>query len=304
MAAKILVALLDERQDYSQLQKKQALAAAERASLSIDVVYAANDPVLQIHQLFPRIHAPEGERPVAMAVHSVTGEGQERAARNAVAAGIGWFLLNRRVPYVDELRATHPDLPIGRVSLDQVEIGRIQGRQTRALVPGGGLLLYVSGPPDTSAALERLRGTEEVLSGDAFEWKVLNGHQTEAAAEAAVGGWLRLRTHLNQRPAIIVAQNDSMAMGARQAGVAYDPAWRNVPVVGCDGLPQHGQALVKSGRLAATVVTPASAGPAVDLLAKWLRDRQPPPGEMLLPSQSYPAEWELRPAPGAGHNPR
>lgn len=49
---------------------------------------------------------------------------------------------------------------------------------------------------------------------------------------------------------IIVAQNDWMAIGARRAGIAHDPSWSRVPVVGCDGLVGHGQALPADARLA------------------------------------------------------
>jgi ABC-type sugar transport system substrate-binding protein len=110
------------------------------------VLFAENNAVLQIHQLFSRIHVAVAERPSVIVVQSVTGEGLERVARNAVASGIGWILLNRRVGYVEELRRTHPELPIALVTPDQVEIGRIQGRQAQALVPDGGLLLYVARP--------------------------------------------------------------------------------------------------------------------------------------------------------------
>lgn len=293
MSARIVVALLDERQDYSQLQATESKAAAARASVSIDVVYAENNALVQIQQLYARIHAPEGERPEAIVVQSVTGEGLERVARNAVRSRIGWVLLNRRVDYVEELRAAHPDLPIARVSLDQVEVGRIQGRQVRKLAPEAGLLIYVSGPLDTSAAQDRLHGTEKELEPFGYEWKVLNGNRTEQGAQTAMAGFLRLATNKGRRPVIIVAQNDWMALGARRAGSAHDPSWGRVPVVGCDGLIGHGQALVTSGQLAATVVTPSSAGAAVESLARWFSDRQPLPAEAMLASRSFPAEDQL-----------
>ena len=293
VTAQIVVALLDEQQDYSQLQASEAKAAAASAGISVDVLYAENNALVQIQQLYSRIHAPEGERPAAIVVQSVTGEGLERVARNAVRGKIGWILLNRRVDYVDELRASTPEPPIARVSLDQVEVGRIQGRQVRILAPEPGLLVYVSGPLDTSAAQDRLHGTEMELESVGYEWKVLNGNRTEQGAQAAVSGFLRLATNKGRRPVIIVAQNDWMAMGARRAGLAHDRSWGNVPVVGCDGLTGHGQALVTSRQLAATVVTPSSAGAAVGLVARWLSDRQPLPANVMLASRSFPGEDQL-----------
>jgi DNA-binding LacI/PurR family transcriptional regulator len=51
-----------------------------------------------------------------------------------------------------------------------------------------------------------------------------------------MNAFLRLATNKGRRPVIIVAQNDWMAIGARRAGIAHDPSWSRVPVVGCDGL--------------------------------------------------------------------
>jgi ABC-type sugar transport system substrate-binding protein len=108
-----------------------------------------------------------------------------------------------------------------------------------------------------------------------------------------MNSFLRLATNKGRRPVIIVAQNDWMAIGARRAGIAHDPSWIRVPVVGCDGLVGHGQALVTSGQLAATVVTPSSAGVAVGCLARWFSDRQPLPADATLVSRSFPGEDQL-----------
>ena len=180
------------------------------------------------------------------------------------------------------------------MSPDQIEIGRIHGRQARVLAPHAGLLLYVQGPPDVSAAQDRLRGTQQVLADARSAGRSLNGNWTESSAVTAVGGWLRLKTSAAQKPALVVAQNDAMAVGARRAVLAHDAGWRDVPVIGCDGLPEGGQRLVGSGELAATVVMPASAGDAIDLVAQWLRDGTAPPADVVLPPRSFPEEGHFR----------
>jgi ribose transport system substrate-binding protein len=123
---------------------------------------------------------------------------------------------------------------------------------------------------------------------------VLSADWTTAGGERVVKSWLRLKTNEGRRPAVIVAQNDEMASGARRAALAHDPEWRGVPVLGCDGLPEHGQAMVKSGEMAATVILPASAGRAVELVAEWLQESRAPPAEVVLTPQSFPPESELR----------
>lgn len=289
---RVVVSLIDEQQEYHRLQAADARAAAQRAGLAADVVFAENNAVLQIHQAFRHVHAAEAERPLAMLVQSVTGEGLARVARNAVAAGIGWFILNRRVDYVDALRAQRPDLPIGCITPDQEEIGRIHARQARRLLTPEGLLLYLQGPPDTSAAQDRLRATRDGLADAPYRWKVVNGDWSEASGESAVAGWLRLTTA--ERPALVLAQNDAMAAGARRALLAHDRSWSSVPVVGCDGLPDGGQRLVSAGELAATIVMPATAGRAVELVVQWRRDRQQPPAQVVLAPASFPPESQLR----------
>jgi ABC-type sugar transport system substrate-binding protein len=53
------------------------------------------------------------------------------------------------------------------------------------------------------------------------------------------------------------------------------PELARLPVVGCDGTPEGGQALVRGGELAGTVVLPVTSGPAVELLHAATRGRRP-----------------------------
>jgi ABC-type sugar transport system substrate-binding protein len=289
--AKVVVGLLNGEQDFQKMQAADARTAAARAGLDLEVVFAESNAVLQIQQLYRHVHAPEGERPAAIVVETVTGEGLERVARNAVKAGIGWLLLNGSVRYVDALRAERADLPIGNVALDNVEVGRIQGRQVRALVPGGGHVICLQGPADTPAATERLAGLKEAL-GAGYEVKVLNGDWTEPSGEKAIAAWLRLKTSEGYRPGAVVSQNDAMAVGALRAIRGHRPEWASVPVLGCDGLPEGGQRLVRAGELAATVVTPTTAGHAVSLVGRALAGEAFAADVRLVP-RSFPAEDEL-----------
>jgi ribose transport system substrate-binding protein len=301
MNRKIVVALLSRQQEFQILQARDAEAVARRNGLEIEIVYADMNPLEQIHQLFKFIHAPAEERPSVIVVESVVGEGLERVARNAVQAGIGWVLLNCKVPYLNQLRDKHPGILVGGLGTDQLEVGRIQGRQFKVLLPSGGNVLYVQGPADTSVAQERLRGAQESIGGTKIELRVLSGHWTEASGEKAVRAWLRLKTSDTLPPDLVGCQNDSMALGARRAIEALVPERSSVPFTGCDGLPEGGQRLVREGKLAATVITPPNTGPAVDLVAKFLRG-EPTTTDVTLKPVSYPDEASLgrRPAPGRG----
>ncbi len=292
MSAKVVVALLSDQQDFQLMQAEDARQSAARAGLTVEILFAENNPVQQIHQLFAKIHAPEGERPAAIVVETVTGEGLERVARNAVKAGIGWVIVNRTVGYLEALRSERGDLPIASVAVDNLEAGRIHGRQLRTLLPEGGRVLYIQGPADTGAAQDRLRTTQEVIEGAGIELRVLNGDWTEEGGRKAVVAWLRLKTSETFRPAIVCAQNDSMAVGARQAFREQRSDWSDLGFIGCDGLPEGGQKLVGKGELTATVVTPTPAGPAVTLVARALAGERIAP-ELRLPPRSHPPVQEL-----------
>jgi ABC-type sugar transport system substrate-binding protein len=289
----IAVALLVQEQEFQRLQADDARAAAARNQVELEVLFAENSAILQIQQLFKLIHRPREARPRAIVVETVVGEGLERVARAAGEAGVGWVLINRRVPYIDALRRKHPDLPIASVGTDQVQVGRIQARQFRILVPSGeGVVLYLQGPPDTSAAQERLRGVQEGIAGTRLELRLLDGDWTAASGERAIERWLKLNTAEGMQPVLVGCQNDTMAMGAQNALKAR-PKMAGVPLVGCDGLPQGGQRLVDQGQLAATVITRPNTGRAIDLVTAALRGGGMPPAEVLLLPSSYPEEKDL-----------
>jgi ABC-type sugar transport system substrate-binding protein len=253
------------------------------------VLFADDNAVMQIHQLFQFVHAPEAERPAAFLLHTRVPDGLERVAKNAARAGIGWLLLNRTAPYLEPLRREHPGLAIGAVTTDHAEIGRIHARQLEALRPGRRHVLYVQGPADTAAARLRLEGFQEASRESPHELRVLNGEWTDTSAEKAVAAWLRLKTAELFTPEAVVCQNDNMARGTRRALERQRPEWARVPFLGCDGLPQGGRRDVDEGRLAATVAIPSCAGPALELALRWKREGALPPAQTVLAPVPYPA---------------
>lgn len=298
MATRLIASFLTRSNDFQLLQAQDAEEAAKREGLPIEVLFADNNPVEQIQQLFRFIHAPAEERPAAILVETVSGDGMERVARNALQAGIGWVLLNRRVPYLEELSARFPTLPVCSIGTDQEEIGHIQGRQFKTLLPGGGSVLYIQGPPDTSAAQERLRGMQESIAGAKIHVTVIDGRWTGESAEKAIQAWWRLKTSAAVRLDLVGAQNDAMAMGAREVLLAHpDEArrreWSAVPFTGCDGLLEGGRRFVDTGALAATIIAPSNGGPAVELVARTLKGGARPPLLNLLQPVPYPDEGTL-----------
>jgi ribose transport system substrate-binding protein len=213
-------------------------------------------------------------------------------ARAAVSAGIGWVILNRDANYVGELRKVAA-APLFAISSDHAEIGRIQGRQMAALLRGGGSVLYIQGPSENSAAKERTAGMQETKPAN-IQITMLKAQWTQESAQRSVRSWLKLTT--SQRAAIdlISAQDDSMAMGARDAFKELPnederERWLKLPFTGCDGLPKTGQAWVRSGLLAATVFVPPNTGQAIEMLVDALQNQTMPSERVLTVPVSIPA---------------
>jgi len=88
-------------------------------------------------------------------------------------------------------------------------------------------------------------------------------------------------------------------MGARRAAEALTNGqqrehWLKVPFTGVDGVPTSGQVWVQKKLLAATVVTPALTGVALELLSKALATGTQVPERTLTKATSYPPIEELR----------
>jgi len=296
---KVLVSLITKDNDYQLEQSRSAESMAERLGLQVEVVFAGGDAVDQSTQVLKVVQSAPEMRPDAIVIEPAGGTAFPQVARAAVNSGIAWAVLNREATYLFELRQS-AKVPVFGVSADQVEVGRIQCRQCAALLPRGGSILYIQGPSESSVAKERSMGLQETKPAS-IRLTTLKGQWTEESAQRAVASWLKLSTFRNTKIDLIAGQNDSMAIGARRAfqellsELEREP-WLNVPYIGVDGVTNTGQAWVRSGLLTATVVTPPSAGPAIELLAAALQSGKTPPERNLTQCFSLPPIETLRPA--------
>src|ERR1700750_293689 len=99
---KIVLSLVTEHNEYQLEQAASAQAAATKAGVSLEIVYAGGDAVQQTQQLLKFVQDP-GSRPQAIIVEPV-GTGMPQIARAAVNAGVAWGVMNAAVDYVPELR--------------------------------------------------------------------------------------------------------------------------------------------------------------------------------------------------------
>jgi ribose transport system substrate-binding protein len=289
---KFLVSLTTDDNDYQIEQSESAEQAARKAGVEIQIIHAQNDAINQSTQILKAVQAPKELRPDAIIFEPVGGTALPQVAKAAVSAGIGWVILNRDATYVQELRKGST-APIFSISSDHVEIGRIQGRQMAALLRAGGTALYIQGPSENSAAKDRTAGMQETKPAS-IQVIMLKAQWTQESAQRAVRSWLKLTT--SQRAAIdlISAQDDSMAMGARDAFKELTnederERWLKLPFTGCDGLPKTGQAWVRSGLLAATVFVPPNTGQAIEMLVDAMQNRKMPAERITTSAVSIPA---------------
>jgi inositol transport system substrate-binding protein len=288
MKGGVVASLLGSAQEFQLMQAADARAAGQRTGLDVEVVFSENNAIQQIQQLYSFIHAPEDRRPAALVVEAVANEGMERVARNALKAGIAWIGQQWRTEYLATLRAQYPKVPVVSVAVDEEEIGTIQARQVRALLPQDGGLLVVQGPSDSTTAVRRDDGLVSGLRNSGIEIRTaLRGDWTARSVEAAMTSWLRLKSTEGMRIDAVVSQNDSMASGARAAIRASRSDWSALPFTGCDGLPEGGRRMVASGELTATLIKPTTTGPAVELVARALGGQAAPP-EVVLHAVSHP----------------
>jgi ABC-type sugar transport system substrate-binding protein len=290
---KFLVSLITQENDYQQEQARAAQAAGQRAGVDIHIVYAENDRITQSTQILKQIQATVDHRPAAIIVEPVGATALPHVAQAAVDAKIGWAVLTQDVAYLAKLRDVS-STPVFGVGSDQIEVGRIQGRQTVALLPQGvaGSVLYITGPSHSEAALQREIGMREIVPKE-VHLTVLKGQWTEESAKKCVLAWLKLSTSQKTAISVVVAQNDAMAVGAKKAfdeisNLPDRERFGSIPRLGCDGAPNTGQAWLTSGLLTATVLTPPSAGKAVELMAEAIAKRGVPLLRTLTPVSSIP----------------
>jgi ribose transport system substrate-binding protein len=290
-----LVSLTNNDNDYQQEQAAAADKAARRLGVDIQIVHANNDAVTQSQQLLHFIQGSAASRPDAIIFEPAGGTGFPQVARAAVAADIGWVVLNHEADYLRQLRQTS-QVPVFSISSDHEEVGKIQGKQFAALLPRGGSILYIEGPANSSAAQLRSAGMN-LAKPDNIQVKTMRANWTEEGAHRAMSSWLRLRTSQETIIDLVGAQDDSMAAGARKAfgeiAEGERERWMKVPFTGCDGLPKTGQSWVRSGVLAATIYIRPNTDLALEMLTEAIRTGVKPPERKLIMPESMPSMDEL-----------
>jgi ribose transport system substrate-binding protein len=290
-----LVSLTNNDNDYQQEQASAAEKAGRRLGVDVKIIHAGNDALAQSQQLLHYVQDSAVVRPDAIMFEPAGGTAFPQVAKAAVAAGIGWVVLNHEVDYIAELRRAFK-VPVFAISSDHEELGKIQGAQFGALLPNGGSILYIEGPANSSAAKERTAGMY-MTKPATIHVKTMRANWTEESAYRTVSSWLRLRTSQESHIDLVGAQDDSMAMGARKAfsEIAENERarWMKIPITGCDGMPKTGQAWVRNGTLAATIFIRPNTDLAIEMLVEHLKSGAALPERKTTAPESMPSLAEL-----------
>jgi ribose transport system substrate-binding protein len=298
-----LVSLTNNDNDYQQEQATAAEKTARRLGVDVKIIHANNDALAQSQQLLHYVQDASVTRPDAIMFEPAGGTAFPQVARAAVAAGIGWVVLNYEVDYILELRRSYK-VPIFSISSNHEEVGKIQGKQFAALLPNGGTILYIEGPANSAAAKERTLGMNRTKPAN-IHVKTMRANWTEDSAYRTVSSWLRLSTSQESRIDLVAAQDDSMAMGARKAfgeiAMSDRARWMKIPFTGCDGMPKTGQAWVRNGTLAATIFIRQNTDLAIEMLVDALSKGSSLPEHKVTDPESVPSLADLAASAGKMH---
>jgi ribose transport system substrate-binding protein len=297
VAKRFVVSLITRDNDYQMEQAAAAEEVARHLGIQLKVVFADSSSIQQSQQLLECIQRTPELRPDGIVLEPAGGTALPQVARVALEAGIGWVVLNRAMTDLSVLRSLSA-APSFALAQDNLEVGRVQGRQVAALLPQAGTALYIQGPPETETAKLRHAGIQETKPSG-VHMMTIRGQWTEDSANEAVIKWLLPSTSRRIRIDLVVAQNDAMAVGARMAfrqHADFDVREHSARLLflGVDGLRKTGRLWVESGILAATVVTPPLAGTALEMLVEAIRTARQPPEFTLIEPSSYPALESLQ----------
>lgn len=289
-----IVISLPGENNYLREQEAAAKTTAQRLGLDLRIVNAKSDPVTQSQQLLEIVQTTSA-RPDAIVVEPVNNQGLPRVAEAAVAAGIGWVISNALVDYLEALRK-NAKAPVFGVSQDHPEVGRMQGRQIRAILPRGGAILYLRGPATNFLAAQRSEALESELGAN-IQFKSLKIQWTEESAYNSVTSWLRLSTVRANDTQLIAAQNTDFILAARRAfedNTSGDERtkWLGLPYCGVAVLSQVKQ-LMDSGTLTAAIVTPVTLDKALEILVRHLQARSQPQQQTFVKASSEPSLDDL-----------
>jgi len=267
---------------YQQSQITSAQEAAARHGGELTVLDAGNDSIRQSQQLLDLVQSKTG-RPDAIVLDPAGSTGLPHVAKAAASSGIGWAILGGQVDYLAELRDEF-STPVFSVAIDEIEIGKIQGRQLAAAVFEGAHVLYMHGPHSSRIAHLRATGFQETKPTNC-EIRTLVSQWTKASAARSVDLWIWL-SKVETRISAVLGQSNLVALGAREALRKNYMYQGQQDLVFIGGGPTPVGPTTNDEFLDATILLPSTAGLAIDALIPALKNGDETPESILVAPHS------------------
>ncbi|MCG6926832.1 MAG: substrate-binding domain-containing protein [Acidobacteria bacterium] len=277
---------------FQLLQEETAQTEGRRLGIDVEVAFAPGfDQLRVMKRRLVDAAAPPLDAVVTEPASTSTMDLMLRELKGKT----GLVILSAWGPSIEENAASWgAGLPLGNVSTDHTAVGEIQGSQVRALLPEGGRLLCIAGPARASAAQQRLEGLKSRMTDQVELQEIAAGAWTESDGIVAFNDWYRVAKARDPIVQVVAGGNDELALGARRACEAladsgHRDALLGAKFLGVDGCPTFGQKLVEDGTLAASVVTPANTGLALEQLSRFWKQGTPMPLRSYTKATPLPA---------------
>jgi ABC-type sugar transport system substrate-binding protein len=165
------------------------------------------------------------------------------AISTAIDNGVPVVTIDRRVEGVDTVLA--------HVGADNVKGGEAQGEWVMKTFPDGATIINLQGQPGASPAIDRNKGLHNVLDQHKDKYQFVAEQTALFARDQGLSVTESLLAGMSEPPAVIVAANDDMALGALEA-VKNRGLQDKIRIIGFDALPEA-LASVRDGGLSGTV---------------------------------------------------
>jgi ABC-type sugar transport system substrate-binding protein len=275
---------------YQDLQGKAALVRGAALGVHVEVVFCSGFGQYRVI----RKRLGETDPPLdAVVTEPATVSSMELILKD-LKGRTGLVLLNAWDPLAEaHFRQWNPAFPVGAISMPHGSFGALQGRQVSSVVPSEGSILVVTGPSRSSAAIERLQALKASLRPGIQVFDTEAGQWSEAEGALAFSIWYGVFKSRQDAIQAVVGQSDDLAVGARRAAISvanpqHARMFSEARYFGVGAVPGFGKERVDDGTLYASIVAPANAGTAIDLLHRFWADGRRLPQRSFTDVVPYP----------------
>ncbi len=203
----------------------------------------------------------------AIMIAPVVETGWKPVLREAKRAGIPVVILDRNVDVNDS------NLFLTRIASDFVEEGRRAARWLMDTTDGQCAILELQGTVGATAAIDRMKGFNEVINRypGAKIVRSQTGEFTRAKGKEVMEAMIKAENN-GKGICALWSHNDEMAIGAIQAikEAGLKPG-KDMLVVSVDGVPDYFKAMADGEANATVELNPHLGGPAFDVITRYLK---------------------------------